>query len=96
MEAVDAAGLLKCDLSVVAIGHCSVQPLPSLCPGQQGHTGGPESPAKFSLIIFYDLEFSFWNTVEYHNAFDLDSKYQNILKGDNFFVVVPFILSQYW
>ena len=58
VEAVDAAGLLKCDLSVAAIGHCSVQPLPSLCPGQQGHTGGPESPAKFIHTIFM-----IWNSV---------------------------------
>ena len=49
VEAVDAAGLLKCDLSVAAIGHCSVQPLPSLCPGQHGHTGAPESPAIFFI-----------------------------------------------
>ena len=58
VEAVDAAGLLKCDLSVAAIGHSSVQPLPSLCPGQQGHTGGPESPAKFFHTIFM-----IWNSV---------------------------------
>ena len=72
MEAVDAAGLLKCDLSVAAIGHCSVQPLPSLCPGQHGHTGAPESPANFFSYHFYDLEFSFYDTVEYQSAFDLD------------------------